>query len=173
MFKYIKEVEVLPKFRDALRVKQGGSKERARKKWLEAKERVASTLGEISDRDRLLVLAAIYWGEGSKGEFNLINGDPYLIRSFLKGLYTLGVPKSEIRLGLRIFAGMDIQKTIFFWTNFLNIDQKQLVGYEILKGGDNKRLIYGMCRVRIVRAAAYFKSVISMIDYIKLESTPP
>ena len=169
--KYIKGVNVLPDYRGVLKSKQGGSKERARKNWLQAKENASNILETFSTRDRLLFLAAIYWGEGSKSDFNLINGDPYLIRAFLKSLYVLGVQKDRIKFNLRLFSDMDKSQTIGFWVNFLEIEEKQIGKCEIIEGDGRKKLMYGMCRVRVEKAGPYFKLVMSMIDHIKSNST--
>lgn len=171
VFKYVKGIEVLPEYREVLRVKQGGSKERARKKWLVAKEKASTILNGLSERDMLIFLVGIYWGEGSKNEFNLINGDPYLVRAFLKSLYLLGINKSEIKFNFRLFLGMDKTEITDFWVEFLKIDRNQIGGYEIVKGNGSRKLAYGMCRVRVVKAAPYFKLVMSMIDFVKTNSS--
>ena len=54
---------------------------------------------------------------------------------------------------------------------FLKIDKTQVGRCEIIKGNGSRKLMYGMCRVRVVKAASYFKLVMSMIDQIKVSST--
>ena len=171
VFKYIKGVEVLPEYREVLKSKQGGSKERARKKWLEANSKAESILGNFSNRDMMIFLAAIYWGEGSINEFNLINGDPCLVRAFLKSLYILGVKREEIKFNFRLFSDMNKPEVLDFWMKFLNVKITQIGKCEIIQGNGSKKLIYGMCRIRVSKAEWYFKLVMSMIDQIKSNST--
>lgn len=168
VFKYIKGVKVLARYRGVLKSKQGGSKERARIHWQDARDNAGRILDKFSDRDKLIFLLGIYWGEGSKGDFNLINGDPYLIKAFIHGLITLGVNKNDIRLNFRIFSNMDKEYIINFWTRFLNISRKQVGWFEIVKSNGSTKLKYGMCRVRIAKGGKHFKLVLSMIDFIKL-----
>jgi hypothetical protein len=171
VFKYIKGVNVLPEYIDILKSKQGGSKERAKKKWSEAKSSAENILGNFSNRDTIMLLSGLYWGEGSKQEFNLINGDPYLLRAALKGLYALGVSRREIKLNFRIFSDMNKGDMINFWTKFLDVRKDQVGGFEVIEGNGSKKLKYGMCRIRVIKGAPYFKLVMSMIEHIKSHTT--
>ncbi len=173
ILKYIQDVVVLPEYKDILKSKQGGSKERSRIKWDEAKESAATIVGKLSDRDIMMFMAGIYWGEGTKKDFNLINGDPYLIRIFINSLNFLGVKKEDIKLSFRVFNGMNKDEIIDFWLKFLGMDIGQVTGCEIVRGSDSKRLIHGMCRVRVRKGGKYFKLIMSMIDFIKHNDKMP
>ena len=129
-------------------------------------------LGTLSDRDLLMLMCGIYWGEGSKNEFNLINGDPYLIKIFIEGLYSLGIKREEITLNFRLFSDMNKEEVVNYWIKFLDMDIKQISGREIIQGNGSKRLLYGMCRVRVKKAAPHFKLMMSMIDLIRLPNKP-
>jgi hypothetical protein len=172
VLKYIKGVEVSMEYRDILRIKQGGSRERAKTNWANAKYKASNIIQSLSDRDLAIFLTGIYWGEGSKKDFNLVNGDPYLIRAFVRGLYSLGVRREQIKFNFRLFSDMDQRSAINYWISFLNISPEQVGWSEIIPGNGSKKLAYGMCRVRVIKPDPYFKLVMSMIDFIKTNTTP-
>jgi len=168
VFKYIQEIEVFPEYKDILRSKQGGSKERARKRWVEAKISAEKLIGNVSDRDMLMFTTGLYWGEGSKNNtFSLINGDPYLIRSYVKGLMVLGIKKDQMRLNIRIFSNMSRDSVTKFWLDFLDMKESNIGWFETVEATDKRKLVHGMCRVTVIKSAPHFKLMMSMIDFIK------
>ncbi len=168
VFKYIQGVKVFPEYADILRSKQGGSRERARKHWSEAKDKAKKLIGNVSDRDRLIFTAGLYWGEGAKNNtFSLINGDPYLVKSFINTLVATGIKKQDIRLNIRIFSNMDKETITTFWLDFLGMDRKSVGWFEIVPASEKRKLIHGMCRVTVTRGAPHFKLMMSVIDFMK------
>lgn len=165
--KYIKGVEVLDEYKEILKEKQGGSKERAKKNWLESQDVAAKLIGSVSDRDRVIFLAGLYWGEGTKKELNLINGNPFLVKSFIQGLYVLGVSRKDLKINLRVYSGMKELDIKEYWSKFLDVPRTQFGKSEMLKGVDFNKLPQGMCRVRVTKGGEYFKQIISVIDFIK------
>src|SRR3989338_6995155 len=78
VLRYIAEIVVLPEYRKQLREKQGGSILKAKRNWKNAQHEASILITRPSRKDRLLVLASLYWGEGTKSELNLLNTDPSL-----------------------------------------------------------------------------------------------
>ncbi len=169
VFRYIKDVAILPEYQELWRVKRGGSKYRAFRDFEEAKQKAKSLLSKIEKRDRLFILAALYWGEGTKRELNLINGDPELIRVFVFCLRGLGITNSQMKINLRIFEDMDKGKVIMFWAKTLGIKEEHITSVDVLKGKKRGKLEHGMCRVRVEKSKNHFKFIMAMIDFIKLE----
>lgn len=169
VFKYIQNIEVLPEFKDILKSKQGGSKERAKKKWTEAETRAKNIIHKISERDKLMILLGIYWGEGTKRELNFINSDPQMIKTFVNSLYLIDVKDQEIKFSIRIFNGMDKKETINFWSDLLKINPDRIKSIEHSYGTKTDKLQHGMCRVRVEKSERYFKLIMSMIGFIKSE----
>ena len=168
IFKYIKDVQVLPEYAEILRVKQGGSIERSKRKWLEASQEANRLMGNFSKRDKLFILSCLYWGEGSKQyDLSLNNSDPGLIKVFVECLQIIGVKKSDLRITLRIYEDINKSKAITFWANLLNLPEDKILGVSLLPGKKKGKLQYGMCRVRVAKGAVYFKLIMSMIDLIK------
>ncbi len=71
----------------------------------------------------------LYWGEGtkaSKTSVKLGNTDPALVRIFVAFLLRFyGIDKKRLRFGLQIFADMDPEKTVRYWTRALGISRRQ------------------------------------------------
>src|SRR3989344_6956028 len=78
IWKYIRDVSVLPKYQDIWKAKKGGSRARSDRDWKEAEVRASGIVRDIGLRDKMLIISCLYWGEGNKMELNLINSDPLL-----------------------------------------------------------------------------------------------
>jgi len=128
-FKYIKNVRVLPQYESLLRAKQGGSIARSKRKWAEASKEARRLVECITERERLLILACLYWGEGNKRNVNslrLVNTDPRLVKKyieFLKSIYQ--IDDNKLKFGLQVLGDMDGKKVLNFWLKTLNVDKKQ------------------------------------------------
>lgn len=171
--RYIQNVDVSDRFKSILKSKQGGSTYRSKKLWQDSRDKSKEYLKSVSKRDKILIAACLYWGEGNKKEFNLSNTDPGLILTFVSCLYELGVSKSDLRVTLRIYEDMDRQKVINYWANLLGIKNSEIQNVNILKGKKKGKLKYGLCRLRIKRGGNHFKFMMSMIDLIRLSFNAP
>jgi len=165
--RFAKNVIVLPEYASLLRQKQGGSKKRAEKFWEESRAMASDLLKGVNQRDKLFILAALYWGEGTKKELNIINSDSALIKVFLSCLRELGVKKDELRLSLRIYDNIDADAAKKYWAGVCGVNKKDILNVNVLAGKKIGKLPYGMCRVRATKSAKHFKLIISMIDFIK------
>lgn len=169
VYKYAKDVVVLPVYANTLKQKQGGSKDRSRIQWDKSVASANDLLKKIGKRDKLFILAALYWGEGTKSEFDLINGDPSMIRVFISCIKEIGVEKKDLRVSLRIYEDIDSSDAKKYWSKVCGIDMKNILSVNILKGKKIGKLPYGMCRVRVTRGGEHFKLIMSMISSIKLQ----
>jgi hypothetical protein len=171
--RYCKNVIVLPEYRKQLREKQGGSKLRAARNWDNALVHVKRELRKITKRDKLFILAALYWGEGRKsGDFGVINGDPNLLSVFVECLISSGVSQSDLMFSLRVFTGQSKGKCISFWAKQFGISKNRLHIGEVVAGNGTNKLPHGMCRIRIRKGGPYFKRIMSMIHYISANISP-
>lgn len=167
ILRYIADVVVLPEYRKQLREKQGGSILKAKRNWKTAQHEASILITRPSTKDRLLVLAALYWGEGTKSELNLLNTDPGMIRVFVRCLKELGVEKSELRVSVRTYEDLDRNTVIVYWAKVIGIPVKKILQVNVLKGKKKGKLKYGMCRVRVTKGAKHFKLIMSLIEEIK------
>lgn len=87
------------------------------------KDAARAGVGEISDRELLLLGAVLYWAEGAKDKsyarrehVALINSDVHLIQMFLRWLDLLNVPERDRRYRLSIHESADILAAHVFWS---------------------------------------------------------
>lgn len=170
--KVIKDIVVLEPYASILKAKQGGSKTRAANHWNQAAQDAKNRVGKISGRDRLLVLASLYWGEGNKTELNLINSDPELVRVFITCLRDIGVKPGDLRVSLRLYEDIESREAVTFWSKVVSVSPSRFGRSDILKGNKKGKLKYGMCRVRVQKGGKHFKLIMSMIKSIKSEISP-
>lgn len=173
VYKFAKDVVVLPEYFDSLKQKQGGSKNRSRIFWERAETKASCLLKKINKRDKLFVLAALYWGEGTKKELNIINSDPKLIQVFISCLQEVGVSKSGLRISLRVYKDINIDEAKKYWAKICGINKEHILNVNILAGKKIGKLPYGMCRIRVTKGAEAFKLIMSMIEFIKSQIIMP
>ena len=166
--KYVQGVEILPKYYNIWKIKQGGSKLRAEQEWLRANKTAGQIVNSLNKKERLLIAACLYWGEGSKKELNLINTDPELIKVFIECLKELGITKDKLRITIRIYEDINEEKAVAYWSKITGIHKSKILNINIVKGGKSGKLKYGMCRVRVVKSAPYFKLIKSIINLVKV-----
>lgn len=174
IFKYIKNVTVLPAYKDTLEAKRGGSKALSTKNWAEAQQKANILIPHISTKEKIIIAACLYWGEGTKGDFSLSNTDPNLIRTFIACLKEIGVTNKDLRVTIRTYEDLDRKKVIAHWAKIVGIPKKQIQGINVLKGKKHGKLPYGMCRVRVTKGAQYLKLLQSIMKTItkQLSSSP-
>jgi hypothetical protein len=83
----------------------------------------------LTEREEFIAGLFLYWGEGSKQNFNNINitnTDPAVIRFSLHWMEkSLGIPKNQISIKLHLYKDMDIQKETRFWMKQLGVSKNQ------------------------------------------------
>ena len=167
IFRYIKDVEVLPNYQESWRIKRGGSKKRSENEWVNSREKALSLIGNLGIKERMIILSCLYWGEGNKTELNVINSDPHLIRTVLVCLKDFGIEDSELKVSLRLFKEINQKEAITFWSKVLNLPDGFINKIDVVEGNKPGKLKYGMCRIRVKKSGKYFKLIMSMIDLIK------
>lgn len=164
--RHIKGVQVPSEFQALLREKQGGSKDRARGLRLNIATDVEKLLGEISRRDYLFLLIGLYWGEGTKRDFSVINSDPLLIQTLIYCFNILEIPKSRLSLSLRVHAEISVPEAKAFWARTTGLPMKLIERIEVIEGKKKGKLPHGMCRVRVksgIRDRLLIQSAIALI----------
>jgi len=164
--RYAADVKVTGKYLQILKAKQKQSLYKSQKEWKLARSQAEKLLKNITTREKLFMLLALYWGEGTKAELNIMNGDPNLLRVFLCCLREIGIKDNELVFGLRIFSNSKSEDCLKYWSKGLNMPKARLKVGEVINGSDSKRLPFGMCRVRVIKGAKYFKLIMSMIEYV-------
>ena len=166
VLRHIGTVKIPPQFQKRLKEKQGGSKERAYALRENIRIDSANLIGSMSKRDYLFLLIGLYWGEGTKADFSVINSDPSLIQTFILCLQTLQIPKERLSLSLRLHKGIPVKDAKTFWAQITGLPKSTMGRVEIIEGKKKGKLPYGMCRVRIksgIRDRLLIQSSISLI----------
>lgn len=163
----LKDLKLNTKALSILETKRYKNKYISMKNWDDSKKWAESAIGKIGDRDKLLILSMLYWGEGTKSELNIINGDPSLLKVFLSCLRGVGIKEDDIIVALRIFDKLTMNKSVVFWAKTLRVPKESITRFEFVNGTKSDKLPYGMCRIRIKKGALYFKKIMSMITHVK------
>lgn len=164
--RHIKGVQVPIEFQTILREKQGGSKDRARGLRLNIATDVKKRLGEMSRRDYLFLLIGLYWGEGTKKDFTVINSDPLLLQTFIYCLKTLNILNDRLSISLRVHTEISVSEAKAYWARTTGLPQKLIGRVEVIEGKKKGKLPHGMCRVRVksgIRDRLLIQSAIELI----------
>jgi len=162
---HIQGVKVSPKYISILNAKRGGSKKIKEKNLQIAREK-AKKLLQNSNKDLAIILAMLYWGEGSKKVCEFINSDGKMIQVYLKILRSyLNISNDFIKITIRYFSGMKKNKCLNYWSKITGISKnKFLVRFN--DGGTRGKTKYGMCRITVRRGHNTLKLIYSLIDKI-------
>jgi len=160
VFRYIKDVKISPEFLTEWSIKRGGSRKRKLLKETKAFEEGKTLVGNLSNKEKLLFLSALYWAEGSKKDFGLSNTDPMLIKIFVTGLREMfGITDDQLRISIRLYEDLDKNKSLSFWSQVVNMPKEKFIGVNVLVGKKKGKLEHGMCRVRVLKGGDVLKKV--------------
>ncbi|PIV00335.1 hypothetical protein COS54_03210 [Candidatus Shapirobacteria bacterium CG03_land_8_20_14_0_80_39_12] len=158
VYRYASQTEILQEYQQIWKSKQSGSILRKRKAEEDANNKASVAINTLSDKERLIFLSALYWGEGGKGDFNLTNTDSELMKVFVKGLKEIfGLKTDDFRVSIRTYEDLDKDKCLIFWSKITGVPKEKFVNVDVLKGKKEGKLPYGMCRLRIRRGGNMLK----------------
>ncbi|MGH3416435.1 MAG: hypothetical protein ACRDSS_08210 [Actinocrinis sp.] len=87
-------------------------------------------VGEVSDRELMLIGAALYWAEGVKDKsyarreyIDFINSDPGMIRLFLRWLDLMGVEPERRQYRVHIHESADVEAAEEYWRSVIGRPQ--------------------------------------------------
>ncbi len=170
VLRHVKGVIIPEQYQAPLRERQGGSKERAAGLRANSMKKAEDLLQQLSSRDYLLLLIGLYWGEGTKGDFSLMNSDPLLIQTFISCIQHLGIDTGRLTYSIRIHQSVSRRSAIAFWSKITGLPKEAVVTVEVIPEGKKKgKLQFGMCRVRVkagIRERLLIQSAIAIIGAI-------
>ncbi len=131
-----------------------------------------SRIKKLSDRELMIIGAALYWGEGYKN-FNqkkvvypyicLANSDPEMITIFIQFLERiLDITKDRIKAPVMIYPGIIPEEAVNYWQNLTKIP-KENFRYQVAlsrasQGRKPKNLLpHGTLQLRVSRRQEFFK----------------
>lgn len=161
VYKYSHKIKIKEEYLNLWKSKRGGSsKVKAKKQFLYENWAKDFLKGQVTERERILVLSALYWGEGSKRDLEIMNSDPNLLKVFIEFLRNyFKLDDQRLFANLRIFPGVDKEESIKFWSKYLDLPIENFNGFEFVEGKKVGKLPYGMCRLRIRKGADILKQI--------------
>lgn len=141
----------------------------------------AETVGNLSDRDFLMVGIGLYWGEGykeSNGELGFTNSSQSMIKFYLSWLSLWGVNKSDLifRITINKVFQEHQEKIKKFWITFLSVKGNQFSKTTIIKTKLKKVFIKenhtykGILRVKVRRGLLLKNKILGAIEHISNSS---
>ncbi|MDP3402647.1 MAG: hypothetical protein Q8S35_01675, partial [bacterium] len=168
--RHVKEIEIPPIFLKRLKERQGGAKQRAKGLRENCFEEATGFLGELSKRDYLILLIGLYWGEGTKRDFSIINSDPKLLQTFMVCLRAAKIDLERISLSLRVHSDISIHESKKFWSSSLGVPIERIGRIEVIEGKKKGKLAHGMCRIRVLSGIRERLLIQSSIELIGKEA---
>ena len=139
----------------------------------------------LSNRDLLIMGAALYWGEGYKrlkmvgGKYrthhpiSLVNADPLLVKAFLKfAVEILEVKRSDVRATMRLYKTINEVEARKYWADKLQLKEENfrkttwLVSISSQRKKKFNRLPYGSLQIEIGDTEKFHK-VMGFINGLK------
>jgi hypothetical protein len=165
---HIHDISVPQKYAHLLYSKRGGSSKRKQKNIEMAKGKAVELL-KSTDRESLIALAMLYWGEGSKGACEFINSNGKIIQLYLKIIRDrLDVSEASIKATMRIFSGMNKNDCLNYWSKITRVPRNKFI-IRFNDGGTRGKTKYGMCRISIRKGDNKLKLIHALIDQIFME----
>jgi hypothetical protein len=103
---------------------------KAKTSVLRATEKAAAfvEVGDVSDRELLLLGVALYWAEGAKDKpyarreyIDFINSDSGMIRLFLRWLDLMGVEQAQVAYRVSIHESADLTAAEEYWRSVIDL----------------------------------------------------
>lgn len=110
----------------------------------------------LNEKELFIAGLFLYWGEGEKrrGRVSLSNTDPRIIKFYLHWLFQiLKVPRSKVIARLHLYKDMDINNSVKFWSDTLDLPLNQFRKPYIKKsnreGLTYKSFGHGTCKIHL------------------------
>ncbi len=162
---HIHNIKVSQKYILILKGKRGGSAKRKRINLEEALE-YAQKLLQNPTRELSIIIAMLYWGEGSKKRCEFINSDGRMIKTYLIVLRNVfNIQEEFIKPTMRIYSGMNKKECLNYWSRITKISRHKFI-IRFNDGSTKGRTKYGMCRITVKKGGNVLKSIQSLIDQV-------
>lgn len=136
-----------------------------------------SFIDRLSHREKILVIASLYWGEGSKKDsrFSFSNSDPVMIKLVADWLREeMHIERSRLapRLFINLIHKPRLKKVLKFWSNLLELPVSQF-GHPVLINSSPKKIYsnydnyYGIIALKVSRSSELKYEVLGYIEAIK------
>ena len=150
---------------------QGGSKRRKEAALLKAKEDTRKLL-LTKHREVTIIVAMLYWAEGSKRELVFTNTDVEMIKLYLYFLRSiLKISEDDLHLLIRISDPLNPEDVIKFWSSNTKTKKSQVrINHNNVQNKTKSK--HGICRVNLKKNSYYLKQIQCIIDAVKEKYAP-
>ncbi len=134
-------------------------------------------VNELTRREKILIAAALYWGEGSKKDsrFSFSNSDPILVKIMAEWLVDeFNIPAERLapRLFINVIHKPRLKKVLNFWSNLLELPVSQfgnpvLINSKIKKVYQNHDNYYGVIALKVSKSSNLKYEILGYIEAIK------
>ena len=170
IFRYVQGVKILPQYHKTWFGKRGGSIKRKILAQEKASQKAKKLITALSLKEKIIFFSAIYWGEGSKGDFGLSNSDPEMISILIIGLRELfSIATKDLRVSIRIYEDLNKDMCLKFWSKITGVKIEDFVSITILPGKKKGKLPHGMCRIRVLKGGNLLKYIKAIKDEVILK----
>ncbi len=147
----------------------------ARLKRIETeKENGIKKIGKLSDRDLLVAMVALYWGEGSKKSRQLAinNSDPAMITFMMKAfrkIWNISEDRFSFHVGINKIHKNRDEEVKTYWSKIVNVNKKQFNKTIFIKA-KNKKVYknflnhYGTLTIRIKKPMNIYYPIMGLIE---------
>ena len=144
---------------------QGGSKERSLRAWKQAKEYASQITSNIDIRKLFpLLLASLYWAEGSKSAFVFTNTDARMIKIFLMVLRDFFyIEEDRFQVLIRINESTSSRTCVAYWRDITNLPLKN-IKTNINAKQNRTNAQHGICRITLKKGGNMLKLTQSLIS---------
>lgn len=139
----------------------------------QAEEKAIRDIGKLSERDLLIALSALYWGEGRKSQraFFISNSDPTMIKFILEAYRrVLGISKERIILavGLNIIHKIREEEIKRYWSKITGLPLEQFRKTIFIKAKNKKQYKnfdshYGTLRITVRKSVDSYYRIMGLI----------
>jgi len=144
------------------------------KKIADENEEGSKIIGKLSERELLIAVAALYWGEGCKKTRQLIinNSDPEMIKFLIKALQKIWKIKKDrftLRVGINIIHKGRDEEIKNYWSKITKIPIEQFTKTVFIKA-KNKKVYknflyhYGTLTIRVKRGGDTYYKMMGLIN---------
>jgi len=114
-------------------------------------------IGKLNKRDLFLLGIGLYLGDGDKTHENIrfVNSDPETIRIMAKWFREIcGFKTENFRPRIHLYPDTNIQKTITYWSNLINVPKEQFIKTQVDRRIDKsnkkkRKLPYGTLHLQV------------------------
>ena len=147
--------------------------ERRVKREEDGKSSGIKEIGKLSERDLLIALTALYWGEGLKKnrEFFIINSDPEMVKFLFmvfRRLLKIEDKRFILAVGINMSHKRRDEEVKEYWSGITGVPKSQFRKTIFIKAKNKKRYknfpnYYGMLRINISKSIDIYYKVMGLI----------